>query len=59
MKVIDDKVNEVDESFEQLDEVFSFKHIIHSWLKDVELERMVNQVLSREISKKGSKADIS
>ena len=59
MKAIDDKVNEDDEWFEQLDEVFSFKHIIHNWLKDVELGRMVNQVSSREISKKDSKAGIS
>ena len=56
LKAADDKVNADDQWFEQLDEkVFSFKLTIHSWLKDVELERMVNHVPSREGSNKGSK----
>ena len=56
LKAVDDEVNADDQWFEQLDEkVFSFKLTIHSWLKDVELERMVNHVPSREGSNKGSK----
>ena len=56
LKAADDEVNADDQWFEQLDEkVFSFKLTIHSWLKDVELERMVNHVPSREGSNKGSK----
>ena len=57
MKAVNDEVNEDDKWFEQLDdEVFSFKHTIHSWLKDFELKRMVNHVPSREGSKKNSEA---
>ena len=56
LKPVDDEVKADDQWFEQLDEkVFSFKLTIHSWLKDVELERMVNHVPSREGSNKGSK----
>ena len=55
MKSVDDEVNGDDNWFEQLDEkVFSCKHTIHSWLKDVKLERMVNHVPSREGSKASS-----
>ena len=57
LKAVDEEVNADDQWFEQLDEkVFSFKHTIHSWLKDVELERMVNHVPSREGSKEDSKS---
>ena len=60
MKAVDDEVNNDDKGFEQLDEkMFSFKHTLYSWLKDVELEKMVNCVSSREGSKKDSKASSS
>ena len=60
MKAVDDEVNNDDKGFEQLDEkVFSFKHTLHSWLKDVELEKMVNCVSSREGSKKDSETSSS
>ena len=60
MKAVDGRVNVDYKWFEQLYEmVFSFKHTINSWLKDAELERMVNHVLSRQGSKKGSKASSS
>ena len=57
IKAVDKEINNDDKWFEQLEEkVFSFKHTTHSWLKDVELERIVTHAPSREGSKKGSKA---
>ena len=55
LKDVDDEVDADDQWFEQLDEkAFSFKHTIHCWLKDVELDRMVNHVSSS----KGSMKDL-
>ena len=56
MKAVDDKVNDnYDKWFEQLEEkVFSFKRTIHSQIKGVQLERMVNLVPSTEGSKASS-----